>query len=103
MNGTLAALARDRRAAVGGALLVGMAAAALAAPWLAPFDPIAQGDVVQTRLLPPFAVAPDGGVRPLGTDQLGRDVLSRMLYGARISMAVRLPQSLFRLKTAILR
>ena len=53
---------------------------AVLAPVLAPYDPAAY-DVKQI-LLPPSPA------HWLGTDQLGRDVLSRMLYGARISMAV---------------
>jgi len=88
MGGMLAALARDRRIAVGGAVLAGMAVVALAAPWVAPFDPVAQGDVVRERLVAPLASGPDGAVRWLGTDQLGRDVLSRLLHGARISLVV---------------
>jgi peptide/nickel transport system permease protein len=88
MNGMLAALARDRRVAVGAAVLAGMAALAVAAPWIAPFDPVAQPDVVSTRLVSPFVSGPDGAVRWMGTDQLGRDVLSRLLHGARISLVV---------------
>jgi peptide/nickel transport system permease protein len=88
MNGMLAALARDRRVAVGVMVLAGMAVLAVAAPWIAPFDPVAQADVVSTRLVSPFGSGPDGVVRWLGTDQLGRDVLSRLLHGARISLVV---------------
>jgi peptide/nickel transport system permease protein len=55
---------------------------------VAPFDPVAQGDVVRTRLVAPLAAGPDGAIRWLGTDQLGRDVLSRLLHGARISLLV---------------
>ena len=54
--------------------------AALLAPWLAPYDPNAQ-DIVD-RLAPP------GGDYLLGTDQFGRDVLSRILWGARISLSI---------------
>jgi len=64
-----------------GALIVGvMSLAALAAPWLAPFDPTALD--VNSILQPP------GAAHLLGTDSLGRDVLSRMLYGARVSLWV---------------
>ncbi len=53
---------------------------ALLATWLAPYDPAAQN--LPQRLQPP-------GVRHwMGTDELGRDILSRVLYGARISMTV---------------
>lgn len=62
--------------------------AALGAPWLAPHDPLMQ-DLLLERL-PPLGFA---GYEPgfyLGTDSLGRDVLSRLLYGARIALAVAL-------------
>jgi peptide/nickel transport system permease protein len=78
----------DRRITVGVTVLVGFAGLALAAPWVAPFDPVAQGDVVRTRFVAPLAAGPDGAIRWLGTDQLGRDVLSRLLHGARISLLV---------------
>jgi peptide/nickel transport system permease protein len=58
---------------------------ALAAPLVAPHDPNQTN--LASRLLPPFSSA--GGVRYLlGTDDLGRDVLSRVIYGARVSLAV---------------
>lgn len=52
--------------------------AAVGAPWLAPFDPLAQD--IEARRLAPFT---DGHL--LGTDALGRDTLSRLLYGARVA------------------
>ena len=61
-------------------LTVLLAVAALAAPWLAPYDPAAQN--LPTRLSPPSAA------HWLGSDELGRDVLSRVLYGTRVSMLV---------------
>jgi len=79
---------RDLRVTAGAALVVGLAVLAVVAPWVAPFDPLAQADLVRTRLLAPLAVGPDGIIRWLGTDQLGRDVLSRLLYGARVSLLV---------------
>ena len=59
--------------------------AAIAAPWLAPADPLRQSLLL--RLRPPGSVV---GARQflLGTDDLGRDLLSRVLYGARISLSV---------------
>jgi peptide/nickel transport system permease protein len=58
---------------------------ALAAPLIAPHDPNQTN--LAARLLPPFSTS--GGARYLlGTDDLGRDVLSRVLYGARVSLAV---------------
>ncbi len=66
---------------VAGLLLISVfALAALAAPLLAPADPLKQ--VLSTRLKPPTSA------HWLGTDQLGRDVLSRMLFGARISLLI---------------
>jgi len=65
-----------------------LGAAALLAPWIAPHDPLAQ-DLFLGRM-PPFWVA---GAEPgywLGTDSLGRDVLSRILYGARVALLVAL-------------
>ncbi len=65
-------------------ILFVVASCAVFAPWLAPFDP-EQGELLQ-RLNPPgFA---GDAFHPLGTDQLGRDVLSRLIYGSRISLLV---------------
>jgi len=63
-----------------------IAAMAVLAPLLAPFDPYAQD--LLARMQPPIWM--DGGshVHPLGTDQLGRDYLSRLLYGARVSLSI---------------
>lgn len=60
-------------------LLLAIAAAAVLAPVLAPFDP--------DQINPAFSQAP-GGPYILGTDQMGRDVLSRLLYGTRVSLTV---------------
>ena len=73
---------RNRLAMTGLGLVVVFYLVALLAPYLAPFDPIAQGDIAATGYLSP------GGPYWLGTDQFGRDVLSRVLYGARISLAI---------------
>jgi peptide/nickel transport system permease protein len=74
------ALRRNRLALVGGVVVVGLAALAILAPAIAPWDPN-RPDVKKILDAP-------SGVHPLGTDQLGRDVLSRMFYGARVSLAV---------------
>ncbi|OIO05020.1 MAG: peptide ABC transporter permease [Desulfovibrionaceae bacterium CG1_02_65_16] len=66
--------------ALGLLLVGGMSLAALLAPWLAPADPNAIN--VNALLLTPCAA------HPLGTDALGRDVLSRILYGGRVSLWV---------------
>lgn len=58
----------------------------LFAPWLAPHDPYAQ-DVAQ-RLIPPVWHAQGTWEHVLGTDKLGRDYLSRLLYGARVSLVI---------------
>ncbi len=71
---------RNHLAMVGGVVVVLLGLAAILAPVLAPYDPSAY-DVKQILLSPSPA-------HWLGTDQIGRDVLSRMLYGARISMSV---------------
>jgi peptide/nickel transport system permease protein len=79
-----AAPTRLRRHALGlvGLCLVATAVtAAVAAPWLAPADPL-RSDFAQ-GLRPPGTPG-----HPLGTDQLGRDLLSRVLYGARIALFI---------------
>jgi peptide/nickel transport system permease protein len=78
---------RDPRAAGGAAILVIVCATALLAPLVATHDPAATGDVVATRFLPPFSTDAAGQVHLLGTDRLGRDVWSRLAFGARVSLA----------------
>ncbi|MEX2527012.1 MAG: ABC transporter permease [Gemmatimonadota bacterium] len=56
--------------------------AAILAPFLTPYDPVVQGELVGGRLLPPSTL------HPLGTDPFARDVLSRLLHGARVSLGV---------------
>jgi peptide/nickel transport system permease protein len=66
-------------------LVVGLCA--IAAPWLAPFDPTAPD--LMSNLLPPSLSAEAGEpLHLLGTDVLGRDVLSGLIYGSRISLVV---------------
>jgi len=74
------ALRRNQLALAGGVVVVFVAVLALLAPVIAPMDPN-RPDVKKILESP-------SGRHPLGTDQLGRDVLSRMLYGARVSLAV---------------
>jgi peptide/nickel transport system permease protein len=59
---------------------------AAAAPWLAPHDPVRQS--LRVRLKPPTLEGADGRAHPLGTDHLGRDVLSRVIYGSRVSLLI---------------
>ncbi len=78
---------RKHRSLYLGAVVVLIAiVVALAAPLIAPADPLEQQ--LRVRLKPPIWNA--GGVMPhvLGTDEFGRDVLSRIVYGARVSLAV---------------
>jgi peptide/nickel transport system permease protein len=80
MRGFWRAFRRNQLAVAGGAVVLCLALLAVAAPLLAPWDPH-RPDVRQI-------LDPPSRAHPLGTDQLGRDVLSRMLYGARVSLAV---------------
>jgi peptide/nickel transport system permease protein len=57
---------------------------AAAAPYIAPFDPVRQS--LRMRLKPPTLEGADGFAHPLGTDHLGRDVLSRVIFGSRVSL-----------------
>jgi peptide/nickel transport system permease protein len=66
-------------------LLAGLAICAVCAPWIAPLDPDRQN--LLARLKPPGFEA-RGAVFHLGSDELGRDVLSRVIYGARVSISV---------------
>jgi peptide/nickel transport system permease protein len=74
------AFRRHPTALVGGAILIAMVAIAIAAPWLGTVDPLAV--FPSQRLHPPSAES------WLGTDMLGRDVYSRVVYGARVSLIV---------------
>ena len=76
-------LARDRSALAGFALVLMFLLLAVAAPLIAPHDSAAIHPI--QRLSPPTMSF------PLGTDNLGRCLLSRLLYGARLSLAQRLP------------
>ena len=67
-------------------ILLATAIAAAFGPALAPFDPNRQNLVL--RLADPMSSGPDGSVFWLGADVLGRDVLTRLLYGARVSLLV---------------
>ena len=80
--------ARRTRALVvaGGSFVVLLVLMAAAAPLLAPHDPVRQS--LRARLAAPTLAAPDGKAHLLGTDHLGRDVLSRVVFGARVSLIV---------------
>jgi peptide/nickel transport system permease protein len=76
-----ARLRRDPVTLIFAGLLLAIVAAAIAAPWLAPFDPYKESIV---RRLKPFGY--QGHL--LGTDELGRDLLTRLLYGGRLSLVM---------------
>ncbi|HVL59044.1 MAG TPA: ABC transporter permease, partial [Burkholderiaceae bacterium] len=77
---------RNHAFAAGAGLLLVFAAMALLAPLIAPYDPYTQN--LGNRVVPP--IWHDNGTwqHPLGTDPLGRDYLSRLIYGARISLLI---------------
>lgn len=82
--------ASSRVALAGFVLLALILGAALAAPWLAPQNPydLMQIDILDSRL-PPGSASADGSITyHLGTDEQGRDMLSAILYGLRISVSV---------------
>jgi peptide/nickel transport system permease protein len=67
----------------GGLIVAGLLVAALAAPWLAPYAP--------TTIFPGAEIQAPGPRFLLGTDEVGRDILSRVLYGSRVSLGVAIP------------
>jgi peptide/nickel transport system permease protein len=73
---------------IGGAILLAIVLMAMLAPLVAPHDPYDQQ--LARKLVPPIwhATAKATWAHPLGTDQLGRDYLSRLLYGAQISLLI---------------
>jgi peptide/nickel transport system permease protein len=79
---SLQRLLRDGRARVAIGVLLAVLLLALFAPLIAPYDPAAQLDIVRLQGRPPSLA------HPFGTDEFSRDVLSRMLYGARVSVGV---------------
>jgi peptide/nickel transport system permease protein len=82
----LSALFANRAALLGALCLIVVFIMALGAPWITPHDPVRQD--LQLRLRPPAWHAEGDWTYPLGTDHLGRDILSRIIYGARISLLV---------------
>lgn len=73
-------LLRNRSFAVGGGLIFAVLVVALTADWLAPFDPLR--NAFRMRLQPP------GAIHWFGTDHYGRDILSRVMFGTRISLLI---------------
>jgi len=77
------AFRRHRPATLGLGLVAALTLVALLTPYLAPYDPAAQGaDLIATRFQPPT------WEHLMGTDRFGRDVFSRVLYGGRVSLAI---------------
>lgn len=79
-------LARRRTALFGLIVVTLVVATALAAPWLSPFDPVGQD--IGHRLRPPGWRDASGALHPLGTDHLGRDLLTRVIFGAQPALLV---------------
>ena len=71
---------KNKIAVAGSIVVLALFAVSLLAPWIAPYDPSA----IDLKLV----LAPPSAAHPFGTDQLGRDVLSRMIWGSRISLKV---------------
>jgi len=77
---------RNRRLVAGAVLIVAAIVVAVLAPVLAPYPPLQQAPALNNR--PPLFRDPTGGLHVLGTDPLGRDVLSRTMFGARVSLLI---------------
>lgn len=69
-------------------LLAALAVASIVVPLASPADPLAIGDVLALRLLPPLTYGADGSLHLLGTDRFGRDLFVRMMLAGRISLAI---------------
>jgi peptide/nickel transport system permease protein len=78
----VARFSKHPRLMLGAAAVLALYGLALLAPVLAPYDPTAQLDLAAGRLLPP------SWAHPLGTDAYSRDLLSRLLFGARLSLSI---------------
>ncbi|MBL0714649.1 MAG: ABC transporter permease [Desulfosarcina sp.] len=79
-------LLRDKAGMLGLVMFLIVATTAIAAPWLSPYDPLKQ-DLRAAKHPPAWAEKGDIS-HPLGTDNLGRDILSRIIYGSRVSLTV---------------
>ena len=78
--GLLRKLLTSRRGAFGTLVIAAIVLVALLAPWLAPYDP--------TRIDYLAIAKPPSAAHLLGTDEVGRDILSRLIFGARVSVIV---------------
>jgi ABC-type dipeptide/oligopeptide/nickel transport system permease subunit len=77
---------RDRSGVIGLSMFLVVVFAAVFAPWLAPYGPLEQN--LQDAKTPPVWYEGGSWEHILGTDNLGRDILSRVIYGARVSLTV---------------
>ncbi len=75
---------RHRLAVVSAVFLLALFATALLAPWIAPYDP----NAIDLQLAQFGRPASPSLAHPMGSDQVGRDLLSRLIYGSRVSLAV---------------
>jgi peptide/nickel transport system permease protein len=73
---------KNRLAMAGLGVMILLYIVTLITPLIAPFDPAEQGNIILSRYLPP------SGEHLMGTDKFGRDIFSRTLYGARISLTI---------------
>jgi peptide/nickel transport system permease protein len=85
-HATLRRLLRLRWGVGAAGVLLLVVASAVLASWIAPHDPLAVN--IRHRLSPPAWMEGGTAAHPLGTDQVGRDLLSRMIYGGRVSLVV---------------
>lgn len=101
LQSTIGALPRRKlfgprvKLGIGATLVLFMVAMAILAPWIAPFDPYEQD--LMLRLRPPVWADRGSWMHPLGTDNFGRDLLSRLIYGSRLSILVGLAAMLLAL------
>ncbi|WP_127143897.1 ABC transporter permease [Pelagibacterium montanilacus] len=86
LGGLVSELWHDKAGFIGFLVIALITAMALLAPWIAPYDPAAQN--VMARLQPPVWLANGDWNHILGTDNLGRDVLSRVIWGARSTLLI---------------
>lgn len=85
-RGLFREIAQDASGAFGLAIVLLLIVVAVAAPLLAPHDPTAQS--LRDRLDPPFWLEGGSVAHLFGTDNLGRDIFSRVIYGARVSLFI---------------
>jgi peptide/nickel transport system permease protein len=82
------AVSRDSTLFMAVGLLIALVLGSIVVPLVARGDPLAIGDVLSLRLLPPFARDAEGHLHLLGTDRFGRDLFVRMMLAGRVSLAV---------------